>query len=256
MEADKVGNHFSRIFFIETIDRLDTGVRHFFHVVGKFHNGNLFPIRFFHRHFKDAPQSGSTVGRDDFRTHAPRGDGTSLRFEGLDGIFVKIVGTGNNGIREAGFGKHTGRFLREIGDISAVDADPVFPGEPPLFFQFFKHLNCMGHAHFKNIVGVGQEDEIVMILANVFAESIYLFVKAHDPAVGHRTENGDAEPFSRFHIGCAVEPSDHGGPCAPEPGRMPLRAAETELHQGVFRRHSAHTPCFRGDEAFMIHNHG
>ena len=114
----------------------------------------------------------------------------------------------------------------------------------------------MGYAHFKDIIGVGQKDEVVMILANVFAESIYLFIKAHDPAVGHRTEDRNAELFSRFHIGCAVEPSDHGGPRAPEPGRMSLRAAETELHQGVFRRHSTHTPCFRGDEAFMVHNHG
>ena len=256
MEADKVGNHFSRIFFIETIDRLDTGVRHFFHVIGKFHNRNLFTIRFFHRHFKDAPQRGSAVGRDDFRTHPPRGDSAALRFEGLDRVFVKVVGPGNDGIGEAGFSKHAGRFLRKIGNISAVDADPVFSGKPPLFFQFFKHLNCMGYAHFKNMVGIGQKNKVVMILPGVFPESVYFFFKAHDPAVGHRTEDRNAEPFSRFHIGCAVEPSNHSSPRAPESGGMSLRAAETEFHQGVFRRHSAHTARFRGNEAFMVHNHG
>jgi len=36
----------------------------------------------------------------------------------------------------------------------------------------------------------------------VFPESVYFFFKAHDPAVGHRTEDRNAELFSRFHIGC------------------------------------------------------
>jgi len=114
----------------------------------------------------------------------------------------------------------------------------------------------MRYAHFKDVVGVGEKNEVVMVLTDVFFEGFEFGVEAHDPAVCHSAEDGDTKEAAGFYVGCAVEAADHGSACAPESCGVALRTAKAEFHECVFRCDGADAACFGSDEAFMVHDHG
>ena len=95
-----------------------------------------------------------------------------------------------------------------------------------------------------------------MVLLHIFLKGLQLRIEAHDPAVGHSAQHGNAEKLSCFHIGSAVEAADHGSPGAPESCRMALGPSQAEFHERILRRHGTHPAALGGNQTFMVHNHG
>jgi len=66
--------------------------------------------------------------------------------------------------------------------------------------QLIEHLDGMGHAGGKGVIGVNQQQRLVREAVRVGAEGLQLTAKAHHPAVRVGPGDRDAEALPGQHV--------------------------------------------------------
>ena len=138
-----------------------------------------------------------------------------------------------------------------LGQVTGIQADALqtlspgnedLPGDP----------DRVGDARLEDVVGVHEQDRVVGIELRKPLERGVLVVVIHDPAVGHRPADGDAEYLSRQQRGGAGGPADVRRPGAVDGGIHVMGSPRAEVRHGPSLRGLDDPVGLRGDQGLMV----
>src|SRR4029077_17444873 len=123
----------------------------------------------------------------------------------------------------------------------------------PLSAQFATYLDGVTNA-LNGVVSVHQKNAVVRHGAGVGLKRFELIFEKHDPTVGLRPADGDAEPVSCLQIRCARAAADVSGTGCGQSTINSLRSAETKLDHRITFSSQADTRRFSRDQTLEIEN--
>ena len=166
--------------------------------------------------------------------------------------FVEAVGGDDFAVGEAGFVEQLTRRLREVGEVAGVYADAL----EPLAHRdedVVRGLYRVGHAGVEDVVCVDEQDGVVGVELGEAAEGSVFVVVVHDPAVGHRAADGDAEHLSREDGRGAARAAYVGRARAVDGGVDVVRAARAEVRDAASLRGLHDALGFCRDERLVVY---
>ena len=185
------------------------------------------------RQLVDAAQGRLVVGGDQAGADAPDADRGPLLLQAGDDVFVEIVGGHDHRLGKAGLVEHPPGLDAQPGQVAGVepDADHLVP----LPAHFLAHLDGVPHA-VERVVGIDEEDAVVGHRPGVGPKRLQLVVEAHDPAMGVRAADGDAEQPAGQHVGRRRAAAQVGRPAGRQGPVDSLGAAQAELQHRLAPR--------------------
>ena len=147
-------------------------------------------------------------------------------------MLIQIVGAADLCLRIAGGIQHLAGFFGQIRKVTGIQTDADVIQRQALFLHIIKGSNCVRNAASKGVIGVYEKRAGRRIKLCIGLERFKLAVKAHDPAVRMRAENGNVKKLTAKDIGGSCAARNHGSSCTIRSGIWSLCAAKTELHDG------------------------
>ena len=241
-------------FIIDTNDFLDTGVCHFFHIIGQFDLGYKIAVFiFFCRQFINAAKGRAVIGSNQLCTNPPQADGGTLQFQAGDEVFIQITGCGDQRIGIACLIQHLSCTFGQICQVTAVQTDTkAFFRQNPLFFHFIEYLNGMGYPAFQCIICVHQQDTCIGEQICISTECCQFIRETHNPAVGMGAFYGNIVQLACQHITCGCTACDHGCSCTQCTCIGALRTAQPKFQNRVALRCMHHAGSLCGDQALVV----
>ena len=154
--------------------------------------------------------------------HAPAGRRRAFVQNGLDGVFVQVVGQHDAAIGKSRRVEHAPRHLRQPRQVARVDADA---GQTlPALAHFKAHGNGVFDA-LLHVVRVHQQHAVVREFLRVGAERRQLVGKRHHPRMRVRARHRQPVALARQHVRRGSAAAHHGGAACPHAAAGALSAA-------------------------------
>ena len=169
--------------------------------------------------FVHVAEAGGCLGCRDGVADAVAVDARTLALQVRDQVFIEAVGRKDLAFGEAVLVEDPADFLREIGEVTAVEPDAVAVGIAVVDAVLLEGADGVQHAAAEGVIRVDEEDEILTpVRLDIVAESLVLAFYAAavggDKAVGHRTGGRNAVERAGNNVGRAGAAGDDGGFCA------------------------------------------